>query len=82
MSLARGLLLPLFLLLYNYILSSPTMTDLKALGEKVHIAITERDGSWQSQKALLDSIEELRIAAMGPAEYTTRLRYQVNICLH
>ena len=53
------------------------MDNLKALGQEVNERIAILDGSWQSQKALLDSIETLRIAAMGPADYVSGLRYQV-----
>jgi hypothetical protein len=53
------------------------MTDLAKLNESVAAAIAAHDGSWRKQKALLASIERLRVAAMGPAEYTSRLRYQV-----
>ena len=53
------------------------MADLKFLAEKVSRSVDGHDGSWRSQKALLANIEELRVAALGPAEYTTYLRYQV-----
>lgn len=53
------------------------MPDLKELGEELSALITAQDGSWQLKKELSDSIEKLRIAAMGPAQYTSRLRYQV-----
>ena len=53
------------------------MTDLKALNDKVTALIARQDGSWQIRAEMLDAIDELGIAAMGPSEYVTRLRYQV-----
>ena len=55
------------------------MVDLKALNEKVTASVAKQDGSWQAKKEMLDAIEELRIAAMGPGEYITGIRYQVGL---
>jgi hypothetical protein len=55
------------------------MSGLKPLSDKVAACIANQDGSWQARKEMLDAIEELRISAMGPSEYITRLRYQVGL---
>jgi heme oxygenase len=52
------------------------MADLKALSDSVAAIIAKQDGSWQLKHEMLDAIEELRVTAMGPSEYITRLRYR------
>jgi hypothetical protein len=55
------------------------MADLKSLAGRVTEAVNAYGDSSDSpsRQSLLESIEKLRIAALGPAEYTTKLRYQV-----
>ena len=53
------------------------MDRLSTLAEEVRSTVANHDGSWKAQMVLLDSIETLRIAAMGPADYVANLRYQV-----
>ncbi|KPI40484.1 Demethylsterigmatocystin 6-O-methyltransferase [Cyphellophora attinorum] len=52
------------------------MADLTILNDKVSVAVAEHDGSWQKRQQMLNAIEELRIAALGPADYVAGLRYQ------
>lgn len=54
------------------------MAELRVLHRQVGDMLESQNGSWQQRQALLTSIEELRVAAMGPTEYITRLRYQVS----
>lgn len=55
------------------------MAELERLNAKVAASIANQDGSWETRKEMLDAIEELRIAAMGPGEYITSIRYQVGL---
>ena len=55
------------------------MAELKALNDQVTASIARQDGTWQARAEMLDAIEELRVAALGPSEYITRLRYQVGL---
>lgn len=57
------------------------MADLKSLSDQVAAAVNghSQAGTEESRQELLKSIEQLRIAALGPAEYITRLRYQVRL---
>lgn len=69
---------------YNLTCCNPhkdKMADLKALADQVSKAIDANynDTTLDSRRELLKSIETLRIAAMGPGEYITQIRYQVRI---
>jgi hypothetical protein len=58
------------------------MDDLKALNDNVATLISKQDGSWLARREMLDAVEQLRIAAMGPADYISSLRYQVGLPFH
>ena len=66
---------------------SDSLSNLKSLAEQVNAAVETYTGnehrevspeSLAARRDLLDSIEKLRVAALGPAEYHARLRYQVS----